>query len=72
MKISSSKGKSFQPIDLIIRIESKDEFDVLVNLTSYNTEVAQLISDKTLMHCDKKILLSEILGDIWDELYVET
>ena len=72
MKISSLNEQSFKPVELKITVETKQELDLLTHVFGANVDIADLLCREGYISYEKKQEVSEILGTIWDELYVET
>lgn len=69
MKVTKTQNQpAFQPIELKITIESKEEYDVLKKMVQANhTNTQAMVSDGTLS-CEDAPLLAKMFANIYEAL----
>lgn len=63
MKVETTNTEQFKPFELVITIESKEEFEALINMTQMNGSIPKLVSP------ENSRIIKSFLDMIGDELY---
>ena len=67
MKFTSSSDNLFKPVTISFTIESKNEYNSLVEMASLNVRIPNFVEDKSSVVVDTKVL-SDFLSLLYSEL----